>query len=62
MRLRTFLLFLVLVLFTTFACNKYMQAGDVSSFKQSLQNIHESATTRGEQMRLINEELERNRK
>ena len=58
-RLRTFVLFLVLLLLTTFACNKYMQAGDVSSLKQNLSNIHESAKARGEQMRLINEELER---
>ena len=62
MRIRTFLLFLVLVLLITLACNKYMQAGGTDSFKQNLKNIHESAQTRGEQMRIINEELERNRK
>jgi hypothetical protein len=42
-----------------FACDKYIQAGDVDSLKRGIKNIQESVQTRANQLREINEELER---
>lgn len=62
MKLKWFVVLILLVLLFAFACNRYVQAGEGDGYKKTTTSFGQSMRIRHEQERLVNEELEKGRK